>query len=310
MSSVDERALDVARNQRGLLTRRQLEAAGVSVSTIARRTRSGRWTEPAPGVIDLTTHPSSWHKGLHQAVLAAGGDAWVSHASAAYLHEFLDRRRPDRYDVLVRRGGHTSVAGLPLHTTTRLDLDEVTTVAGLPVTTRARTLLDLAPTVTLVELERLTADLGRRDEAAIRQVGKLLMRHRHAAGRRRLLDVFARLPDDLGRLGSPLEAIFVPELLRHGAPLPVLQYAILDLDGAFIMRPDLAWPELRRYAEIDGRAYHDAPADRERDAAKRERARAAGWHGDVLRYDDLFGDAPARVAAELRAAAAHQRAGS
>lgn len=278
----------------------------MSVSTITRRARLGRWTEPIPGVIDLTTHPSSWHKGLQQVLLATGPQAWVSHDCAAYLHGFLDRRQPDRYDVLVRRGGHTTCGDLRLHTTTRLELDEVTTVAGLPATTRARTLLDVAPTVTIVELERLTADLGRTDEAALRQVGRLLTRYRHAAGRRRLLDVLARLPDGLGRLGSPLESIFIPELLRHGAPVPVLQYSILDLDGAFVMRPDAAWPDLQRYLEIDGTAYHDTTADRRRDEAKRARARACGWQGHVLRYDDLFGDAPERLAGELRDVAARR----
>ena len=49
----------------------------------------------------------------------------------------------------------------------------------------------------------------------------------------------------------------MPEVVRHGAPVPVLQYRILDVDGAFVMRPD-----------------------------------------------DLFGDAPAQLAADLRAAAA------
>ncbi|MBS3942045.1 MAG: type IV toxin-antitoxin system AbiEi family antitoxin domain-containing protein [Actinobacteria bacterium] len=306
MTSIDERAIAIARKQRGLLTRHQLEDAGVSTSTIARRIRRGRWIEPVPGVVDLTTHQASWHKGLQQILLATGPESWVSHGTAAHLHDFLDRLRPNTYDVVVRRGSHTTVGALDLHTTTRLAPDETTTVLGLRCTSRARTLLDLAPTLTLEELERLTLDLGRRDPTAFRHLADLLARYPRAGGRRRLLTVIARLPDDLTKLGSPVEGLLVPELLRHGAPMPKLQFPVRDLDGAFIKRVDAAWEDEMHLVEIDGHAYHDTSGARRADEEARGTMRAVGWTVHVLRREDLGGDAPARIAAEVLAAIARR----
>lgn len=304
MASVDERALEVARRQRGLISRRQLAAAGVSPATVGRRIRRGRWCEPLPGVVDLTTHEGSWRKSLQQLLLATAPDSWASHRSAAHLQRFLDVAEPATLDVLVRRGRHSTIGGLHLHTTRALGDDETTTVAGLRCTAAARTLLDLAPTVTIAELERFTADLARRDTAAFRHLGNLLDRYPRAPARRRLLDVLATLPEDVARLGSPLEVIGVPVLLRHGAPPPVLQYRVRDADGAVIKRVDAAWPTLWTVVEFDGRAWHDTPTAREHDAEVRARMRALGWTVEVLRFDDLDGPEPARIAADLRRRAA------
>lgn len=299
--SVDERAHRVGRRQLGLATRKQLrEVAGVSPSTITRRLRSGRWTEQLPPVIDLRTHPPSWRRSLQQLVLAAGPEAWVSHCTAAYLHGFLDVPRPDHLDVLVLRGRHDNLRGLRLHTTVSLGADELTVVEGLPCTSRARTLVDLAAGACPSDLERVALDLGRRDVGALTRAVDLLDRRRGVPGRRRLLDVLAGLPGDVGVIGSPLEVRGVQALAAFDLPAPRLQYRVRDLDGAVIKRVDAAWPDARVAVEFDGGAYHDLVHQKAEDARARGRMRALGWEVIVLRSRDLDGPALEEAVRRIR----------
>lgn len=301
MEPVDQRALTVARPQRGNATRRQLrDDASVSAATIRRRLAQGQWSEPLPTVIDLGTHEPSWRGELQQLLLATGPDSWVSHRSAAHLHGFLDVDEPDVPDILVRRGSGTTVGALGLHTTQAIANDEVTDVDGLRCTTKARTLLDLAPGTTVHDLERFAADLGRRDRRAIGQLGELVDRYRFAPGRRRLATAVGRLPADVAQLGSPLEVIAIPQLLRCGAPRPILQYVVRDAGGAVIKRVDAAWPDAWTILEVDGAAYHDTTGARAHDEEVRARMRALGWTVEVIRRADLDGPRLAEIAARLR----------
>jgi hypothetical protein len=300
MATVDERAKEVARTQRGRATRRQLrEDASVSTATIARRIDRGSWSEPLPGIIDLRTHEPSWQTTATELLLATGPRSWLSHRTAAHLHGFLDVARPDVPDVLVERGSHTRVADVRLHTTVAIASDEETVHDGLRCTTAARTLLDLAAGATLDELERFGLDLARRDRTTLRQLGELLDRYRDTPGRRRLLTAVARLPGDASLLGSPLEVLGVQELRRLGAPPPRLQYVVRDAAGAVVKRVDAAWPDLRVIVEFDGRAYHDATTARAADEQGRARLRQLGWRVVVFRRADLGGDEMRALAAEL-----------
>jgi hypothetical protein len=301
MGTVDRRAADIARRQLGYATRQQLiDVAAISRATIARRLGSGQWSEPMPGVIDLGSHEPSSHRELQGLLLATGPASWVSHRSAAALHRFLDVKPPRSPDILVRRGSHTRVGPVPLHTTARLEADETTVVRGLRCATAARTLLDLAPVTPGEVLERLAADLGRRHPADLRQVGRLIDRYPGVAGVRRLRTTLAVLPAQLSHLGSPLEVLGVVALRRAGAPEPVLQHRVMDANGAVLKRVDAAWPAVRVLVEFDGAAYHDTVAAKAHDEQVRASMRGMGWTVEVLRYRDLAGPRPAEIAMRVR----------
>lgn len=304
MDTVDLRARELGRGQYGRATRRQLmETGGVSESTIRRRLRAGVWAEPLPGVIDLGSHRRSWRAQVQESVLGAGeGAAWASHRTAGHLHGFLDLGRPERLDVVVLRARRRALGDHRVHTTRSLGDDEVTEVHGLPCTTPARTLLDLAMSSRPVHLERWLLDLVRTDKAVLRALARLLDRHRHVPGRRRLLDVAHRLPDGAEQIGSPLEVLGIQELIELGAPEFVLQYEVLDDGGVRVKRVDVAWPEHKVIVEFDGAAYHDLADARRHDERVRARLRALGWRVVVVRRADLGTGLLADLVRELRAA--------
>ncbi len=300
MPTVDVRAHALARAQYGRATRRQLRAAGVSDTTITRRIADGVWTEPVPGVVDLGTHGVSWRGRLMELLLGAGPHAWASHATAAYLHRFLDVRQPSDLDVLVPRTRHRKVGGHRLRSTRAIGADEVTTRHGLACTTPARTLLDLAATQTPDDLERWLLHAVRQDRTLPDGVLTLVDRHRTVPGRRRLIEVTDRLPADVHRIESPLEVLGVQRLVALGAPPFVLQHVVRDLAGAWVKRADVAWVDHRTLLEFDGAAYHDLIATRSHDAQVRAQLRALGWYVEVVRRADLDGPILPALVARLR----------
>jgi hypothetical protein len=59
---------------------------------------------------------------------------------------------------------------------------------------------------------------------------------------------------------SLLETLAV-QLIRKdpSIPTPTRQLAIFDADGNFVARPDLCWPELGIFIELDGQGHEDQP---------------------------------------------------
>lgn len=93
----------------------------------------------------------------------------------------------------------------------------------------------------------------------------------------------------------------------HGAGLVVVpQFVVLDAQGRFVARVDLAMPDLRLAVEHDGQAVHQQPGVFASDRRRQNALVAAGW--TVLRFtaaDLRHGAAPAvaQVLALVRAAA-------
>lgn len=153
MGSRMTRVLEVAEDQWSLVTRRQLEAAGIRPATLARQLASGTLERVAQGVYRVRGAGEPDHMGLRAAWLALGPEvpAWkrvedpdvalVSHTSAASLygvgdlradvHEFTlpGRRQTRRHDVRLHRGRVPHEHRLILH--------------GLPVTRAAWMIGDL-----------------------------------------------------------------------------------------------------------------------------------------------------------------------
>ena len=102
--------LDLARRQRGVLTRRQLTQLGISPAQV--RWRLGRsWRLVLPGVVlrDWAL-PSDLQRGI-AALLYAGPRSWLSGPSAGVLHRVLAPTPRARVHVLVAAPGRPRDVG-------------------------------------------------------------------------------------------------------------------------------------------------------------------------------------------------------
>ncbi|HVV36511.1 MAG TPA: DUF559 domain-containing protein [Acidimicrobiales bacterium] len=99
---------------------------------------------------------------------------------------------------------------------------------------------------------------------------------------------------------SLLETLAV-QLIRQNPsiPAPTRQLTIYDADGNFVARPDLCWPELGLFLELDGQGHKDQPVY---DANRQTRLTiVTGWRCGRLTWDEVhdFPEATLRNIARL-----------
>lgn len=293
----------LARAQHGVVSRGQLEAAGVTAREIKTRLADERLMRLHRAVFavghDRLRDEGRWLA----AVLASGPGALLSHRSAAALHG-LRSLGSARFEVST--GWHrTGDDRLLVHARRRLAPEDGTVVSRIPVTTAARTLVDLAD---VLRPEQLRSALVRAEEqrsADVREIERALVRLRgrpsrgHAALRAALDELRAR---GGGRTRSDLEELFLTLVARAGLPRPRTNVWFPSATGGGV-EVDALWRQERIAVELDSWTYH-----RGRDAFERDRRKAnglllAGW--TVLRFTDAdLTRRPAEVASVLARALA------
>lgn len=288
----------LAEGQHGVVSRRQLLAAGVSAKAIEVRVGRGSLLSLHRGVYAVG------HRRLRRegywlaAVLAVGQGAVLSHRQAAALHGFRPANG-STIDVSTKRdrGG---LAGIQIHRTRVLGTEEITEIDGIPVTTVSRTFVDLAGLIPRDHLAKALREADRMQLLDVRGIERALARvlRRTGVGHQRMREALAEYaPLAQHRTRSALEDDFLRLVHRAGLPLP--QTNVL-LHGFEV---DALWRARRLVVELDGRAFH---RDRHAFQRDRERDRALALSGHtVLRYtyEDVV-KRGARVVAELRAALA------
>ncbi len=267
---------DQFRAQRGVITRQQALAAGLSARQIQHRVTTGKWTSPYRSVYFHAAAPTSWHGHLLAAVLASGGVA--SHKCAVALWGFDVYRTPP-VEITIEKGRWFRYEDVITHESTQWEFRDETIRNGIPCTGPQRSILDCANETSFQMTERIA-------EAAIRQrattwlkLADCLSEHsRH--GRNGCLPIRQLLQVRLDNRTVPLSDFSrrIVQLLERGnIPTPKVEYRIHDSEGGFIMQADLAWPNLRKAWELDGLQWHFGREDVERDRRKRNRAKAEGW---------------------------------
>ncbi len=263
----DERIGAIAEVQRGHITRRQLRAAGISDSAIARMIAAKRLIRIHPAVyavrpcLPVPLGPET------AALLACGPNALLSHGSAASLWK-LCQRRHGPVELTVTRRRHRHVSGVHAHRTGHLLGRDIRVIEGLPVTSPARTLLDRAATLTVHELEReLDEALSVLRIVRRRELSDVLARgngRNGAAVLRRLLE--RRTDETITQ--SEAERLFLRLVQKARLPEPETQ---VRLAGYTV---DFLWPEARVVFERDGYRFHSTrrafDRDRRKDLALKE----------------------------------------
>lgn len=259
---MDDRAHGLARGQHGVVGRRQLLAAGLTVTEVDALLRTGRVDPVSRGVYRVAGAPETPRAELWAAVLRCGPDARVAGARALALAA-VPGVTPDAPFVVLTRPGRR-VRGVRWRW--RPDpapLDDATELGGLPGVTPVRALVEAAVDLPDRALEELV------DRCRWR--GGLL---------ERLGDVAGRLPGHPGvrrLLGSGL----VDESAPESPPERGLLAALEGLGGkpqSWVtprIRADLFF-DVGLVVEYDGEASHGGPGARTRDRGRDAALRALG----------------------------------
>jgi hypothetical protein len=278
---------ELARVRHGVVTRRRLLAAGVTLAEVRSRLRSGSLLLEYPGVYRVGHQAPSREATYLAAVEACGVGALLCGRAAAHLHRLI--RGPAPPPEVVARS-ERRIEGILTCRSRRFDPCEATVVLGIPVTTVARTLVDLAAVLGAEALARACHEAGVLHGTTPGEVEAVLARWSHSPGSGRLRAV---LRGDVKVTLSTLERSFLRMLRAEGLPLPVTNRP------AGGRRVDCRWPEARLTVELDSYQFHRSRHAWEQDRRREREAHARG--DDFRRY--TYGDVceePRLMLAELR----------
>jgi hypothetical protein len=280
---MDANIARLAGQQYGVVGTEQLTALEISRSVIRTHRRHGWLLPAAPRVLAVAGAGTSWERDLMTGLLCLGPASWVSHEAAAALHG-LDRSVAGAVDFTVLRSRRGVEVPFRVHTTGTLPPIDRTEVRGFRCVTATRTIIDLARL--RISRYRLEAAI----DSAVRTGASspLVLQERltdvRASGRWgvRLLD---RLLVDTGG-HTMLERRFLEIVREAGLPRPVPQ-VIFQRDGRAYARVDFHFQPHAVVIEVSGRKGHSSPAERARDAQRRNELQDAGQRVYEYTWEDV-----------------------
>lgn len=286
-------AVEVASGQWGVIGAKQLRDCGVATSTVSRWRAAGRLHVLHAGVYALGHRSVPPEGRLVAALLYAGRDAFLSHATAAWWWR-LTAEEPAIIELSAPRRVIRS-NGLVIHRRPNL---APTRHRRFPITSVAQTLLDYAAGAELIDVRRALAEADYRRLLDPGEVQAVLGQGRN--GTAILRNAIGRHEPRLARARSWLEVAFVPLCESAGITLPELNVRI----GRWTV--DALWRQERVVVELDGYDNHSTRRQMERDRRKELDLRALGLL--VIRYTKAqVAHEPERVVADVSARLAERR---
>jgi very-short-patch-repair endonuclease len=264
----------LAESQHGVVSRAQARARGISDGAISRRLSDGLWHRVLPGVFRIVGAQEAWPQLPMAAVLWAGDDAVVSHATAARLWG-IEGTRQRKVELWLPTSRNPRHELLQVHRGPVIEGPDLDHRGAIPVTDPVRTLIDVSarleddPLLAAVESAfRLKLCTPQRLGARVE-----MLRSSGRPGVGRLAELLSARSGPA--LESMLEAKVWRLLQRIRVPLPQRQHWV-SLAGRRY-RLDFAWPDLRVALECDGWEHHGRRSAFAPDRARFAEFAAAKW---------------------------------
>jgi hypothetical protein len=247
----------------GLLTRAQLEAAGLDKAARGRRVKSGLLVPVFPGVFRIAAVPESWMQWVRATWLWLRARGALSHLTAASLMRLVeDQPFPIEVSSTIRSLKSPSDR-ITVHRVGELDSRDLRWLKDMRVTNPLRTVFDLAGSLKPERLELVLDEARRRRLVAERPLRDLLDRLGRCgrSGTRQLRALLDSGEMSSPTPGSPFERKFLQFLRRRALPPADRQVPIYDAYGNFVARVDFAYPGLKIAIECDSKKHHFGRGD-------------------------------------------------
>jgi len=299
-----QRVSAIAAEQHGLVRTEQVEST--DLGRLRHLAKRGVLVRVAKGVYRISGAPITWHQLLQAGVWSLGQSCVVSHAAAARLHGF------DRFDQAVveftisRSSRGRSPMGIPctVHTTIDRRPGDHVFVDGLPVTSAVRTIIDLSRSGTPEEMLEAAVDSAIRLRTVTLDVIVDRLALIRGPGRWGLGPLFAVVACSGGH--TMLERRFIQLVQRAELPTPTPQ-VVYRVDGRHIARVDFEFTGHDVVVEVSGGRGHSSPAERAKDARRRNDLQRLGLLVLEFTFEQVVHD-PTMVIEVLRSALAGRAA--
>jgi very-short-patch-repair endonuclease len=257
-----------------VFTRQDAREDGLSPAAIKWKVKTGSWQslcrnayvegEEPPTPLELAVGP----------IVAGGGAASGIVAGVLYGYDGVSLEVDENGDVKSdgtvggKQGAHRSRSR-------RRPIAEFKEIHGVRAVTPLQALVDLAWELSDARWEQALESALRKELVTLAELRVAMseMSRARTPGVRRMRRVLDRR-GDVPPTESLLETLMVQIAREFALPDPIRQY-VVERDGRFVARVDLAWPELGVFVELDGQHHNDQPVyDSSRETAV---VAATGW---------------------------------
>lgn len=259
----------------GVLGPRQL--ADVRPGVVAHRRSVGRWVKVRRGVSRVAGAPPSWKQTVLAAVLAAGDQAFASHATGARLLGAEAFQRSWVIELLTPEPRRLRMEGVVAHRFRTLEEGDVIRRDGIPCASGVRVAIDLSGRLGPAKLGVLVDELIRSNLLDLETLRLRVERTPAARGRslRTLRAVLAARIAGYDPGESALEARLLRTIVANGFPRPEQQLPVRTRWGSY--RLDFAYPERRIFLEGNGFGWHRLASDLDRTSRRQNGLVLSGW---------------------------------
>ncbi len=296
MSRISQDLRNQAAQAHGLVDRGTAGTFGADDNVIHAQTTANQWDTVHAGVYRLNVTPITWRERVYAAVLAAGPGSAVSHRAAMLLWG-LDGVSSAPVEVTVPHSHGPVPDHVIVHRSRRpipiIDVDRI------PCTTVERTLLDLSASLPprLLEKATLSALYNKLTNYDRLWDGLARFGGRGVGGTRRFRAILRGIdPESVPRSNAEIDMAHIVD--SADVPRPVLQFEVRLRSGttAFI---DFAWPDRRKFVEVDSMLAHSTPDQLDRDLERQNMILELGY--ELRRFTARqIRDRPSEVKAELQ----------
>jgi very-short-patch-repair endonuclease/predicted transcriptional regulator of viral defense system len=267
----------IAAHQEGLITRKQLEASGLTRRQIDGWVREGR-IHPVLRTVFALGHPTLGPRGRMRAAALACPGAVISHRSAAALLGIREVA-PVAIDLIPAEQRGRQIDGIKAHRVAFPGPSEVRTAYGIPCTTVARTLVDLAGSSGIEKLREAVEMAVTRKAFDIAAVEAVLAqgKRRGAPALRTVIEEWRPIAETArySTVRSLFEAKLLPLIVAAGLPIPKINARVRTAES--MLEVDLLWPDHRLVVEADSRRHHAIEVAFERDHRRTRELIAVGY---------------------------------
>ncbi|MEO6122485.1 MAG: hypothetical protein ABIR32_02160 [Ilumatobacteraceae bacterium] len=266
---------DVAASRHGAFHRSRAVEVGLTNKAIRSLKRSGRLTEPVPGVLVVNGSTDTWQRRLEIATLGSCGAGAASFATAAALGGMDGYAHGPLPHLLLPSWRRQLTTAATLHVGPFDEIDLVD-IGGWQSTNIARTLCDIGGCDPIGQVTLAFESAWRKGVSLewIRGTAERLDCPRRP-GPGVILGLVERALRSERPTGSALE-VRLGEILAS-VPGLVRQHSIHTESGSFVARPDFAVPDVRLAIEAHSRQFHFGPVATDHDEDREHRMTEQGW---------------------------------
>jgi very-short-patch-repair endonuclease len=273
----------IAAQQEGLLSTEQIASVDLTEWRRRQLVASG-WIRPvAPRVYAIRGVPETHRYRLRLGLLSLGERSWVSYEAAAALHG-LDRSRPDAVEFTIDRNRRNY--GLPfiVHSTTRLKPIDLVEADRFRAMSATRTIIDLAHARARPARIEAAIDSAVRLGLSSPEVISKRLETLRGSGRWGCRLIEDLVVDAGGH--TMLERRFLQLVREAGLPRPRTQ-VVHRKNGRHVARVDFIFDDTNIVVEVSGQHGHSSPAERARDAQRRNELQDIGRRVYEYTWNDV-----------------------